>query len=231
MPTARSHASRTPVEEVEVDLLLEAIYRIRGFDFRDYARTSLRRRIQNRLRAEKIDTITRLVDRVVHDAACMDRLVGGLSVNVSTMFRDPAFFRALQEQVFPLLRTWPAIRIWQAGCSMGEEVYSLAIVLAENGLIDRCRIYATDINEIALQRALAGIYPLELMQRCEQLRHLGCPFGAFIGCTLRQTAPVLIAVHAQRLCLPIIEPGSRLMGQSIRRPAVVMAENGGNRKR
>jgi chemotaxis protein methyltransferase CheR len=94
--------------------------------------------------------------------------VVGLSVNVSTMFRDPTFFRALREQVFPVLRTWPYIRIWQAGCSMGEEVYSLAILLAENGLIDRCRIYATDINETALDTAHAGIYPLELMQRCTQ---------------------------------------------------------------
>ena len=166
MATATLRAGRTSVDEVEVDLLLEAIYRIRGFDFRDYARTSLRRRIQNRLRAERVDTITRLLDRIVHDAACMDRLVVGLSVNVSTMFRDPAFFRALREQVFPLLRTWPYIRIWQAGCSMGEEVYSLAIMLAEDGLIDRCRIYATDINETILHTAREGIYPLELMQRC-----------------------------------------------------------------
>jgi chemotaxis protein methyltransferase CheR len=166
--TATPRAVRSSVEEIEIDLLLEAIYRIRGFDFREYARTSLRRRIQNRLRAEKIDTITRLLDRIVHDAACMDRLVVGLSVTVSAMFRDPAFFRALREQVFPLLRTWPYIRIWQAGCAMGEEVYSLAIMLAEDRLIDRCRIYATDINETALEKAHGGIFPLELMQRCTQ---------------------------------------------------------------
>jgi len=166
--TATSRTGRSGIEEVEIDLLLEAVYRIRGLDFRDYARTSLRRRIQNRLRAEKVDTMTRLLDRVVHDASCMDRLVVGLSVNVSTMFRDPGFFRALREQVFPLLRTWPYIRIWQAGCSMGEEVYSVAIMLAEDGLIGRCRIYATDINETVLQKAREGIYPLELMQRCTQ---------------------------------------------------------------
>jgi chemotaxis protein methyltransferase CheR len=166
--TATPRAVRSSVEEIEIDLLLEAIYRIRGFDFREYARTSLRRRIQNRLRAEKIDTITRLLDRIVHDAACMDRLVVGLSVTVSAMFRDPVFFRALREQVFPLLRTWPYIRIWQAGCAMGEEVYSLAIMLAEDRLLDRCRIYATDINETALEKAHGGIFPLELMQRCTQ---------------------------------------------------------------
>jgi chemotaxis protein methyltransferase CheR len=166
--TATSPASRSCIEEVEVDLLLEAVYRIRGFDFRDYARASLRRRIQNRLRAERVDTMTRLLDKIVHDESCMDRFVVGLSVNVSTMFRDPPFFRALREQVFPLLRTWPWVRIWQAGCSMGEEVYSVAIMLAEDGLIDRCRIYATDINESALEKAREGIYSLELMQRGTQ---------------------------------------------------------------
>ena len=164
-PARSDNGSR---EEVEIDLLLEAVYRLRGYDFRDYARASLRRRIVNRLRAEKIDTITCLLDRIVHDASCMDRFVLGLSVNVSAMFRDPGFFRAMRTHVFPELRTRPYIRIWQAGCSTGEEVYSLAIVLAEEGLRGRCRIYATDIDETALQKAREGIYPIELMQRCTQ---------------------------------------------------------------
>jgi chemotaxis protein methyltransferase CheR len=156
------------IEEVEVDLLLEAVYRIRGFDFRDYARASLRRRIQNRLIVEKVDTITRLLDKILRDGSCMDRFVLGLSVNVSAMFRDPGFFRALREHVLPRLRTSPYTRIWQAGCSTGEEIYSLAILLAEEGLIDRCRIYATDINERVLEKAREGIYPLELMQKYTQ---------------------------------------------------------------
>ena len=156
------------IEEVETDLLLDAVYRLRGFDFRDYARGSLRRRIQNRLRAEKVHTITGLLDKIIHDASCMDRFVGGLSVNVSSMFRDPGFFRALRAQALPVLRTWPYIRIWLAGCAMGEEVYSVAIVLEEEGLVGRCRIYATDINETLLERAREGIYPLGLMQRCTQ---------------------------------------------------------------
>jgi len=156
------------IEEVEVDLLLEAVYRIRGFDFRDYAGASLRRRIQNRLIGEKVDTITRLLDKILHDESCMDRFVLGLSVNVSAMFRDPGFFRVLREQVLPLLRRSPYIRIWQAGCAMGEEIYSLAILLAEEGLLDRCRIYATDINERVLEKAREGIYPLELMQKYTQ---------------------------------------------------------------
>jgi chemotaxis protein methyltransferase CheR len=161
-------AAESSIEEVEIDLLLEAIYRLRGFDFRDYSRASIRRRIQNRLRAEKIDTITHLLDRVVHDPSCMDRLIAGLSVHVSAMFRDPGFFRALRAKALPLLRTWPYIRIWLAGCAMGEEVYSVAIMLAEEGLISRCRIYATDISESLLEQAREGIYRLERMQKCTQ---------------------------------------------------------------
>ncbi|OLE96580.1 MAG: chemotaxis protein CheR, partial [Cyanobacteria bacterium 13_1_20CM_4_61_6] len=168
MTTAMLEASQSCIDEVEVDLLLEAVCRIRGVDFRDYARASVRRRIQNRLRAEKVPTMTRLLDKIVHDASCMDRFVTGLSVNVSTMFRDPGFFRALREHVFPLLRTSGYVRIWQPGCSMGEEVYSVAIMLAEEGLLSRCRIYATDINESALQKAREGIYPLDSMQLCTQ---------------------------------------------------------------
>jgi chemotaxis protein methyltransferase CheR len=166
--TSPAPEDKGSIEEVEIDLLLEAVYRRRGYDFRDYARASLRRRIENRLRVEKVETIARLLDKVLHDGSCMDRFVLGLSVNVSAMFRDPGFFRAMRTHVFPLLRTWPYIRIWQAGCSMGEEVYSVAIMLAEDGLLGRCRIYATDINETALQKAREGIYPLELMQRCTQ---------------------------------------------------------------
>jgi chemotaxis protein methyltransferase CheR len=164
--TSTPRAVRISIEEVELDLVLEAIYRIRGFDFREYARASLRRRIQNRLRVEKLDTITHLLDKILHDASCMDRLVAGLSVNVSALFRDPGFFRALRTQVLPRLRTWPYVRIWLAGCAMGEEVYSVAIMLAEEGLIGRCRIYATDINESVLEKARDGIYSLERMRKC-----------------------------------------------------------------
>jgi chemotaxis protein methyltransferase CheR len=166
--TSKPRVGWSSIEELEVDLLLEAVYRVGGFDFRNYARASLWRRIQNRLRAEKVDTVTRLLDKIVHDASCMDRFVRGLSVNVSAMFRDPGFFQALRAQVFPLLRTWPYIRVWQAGCSTGEEVYSLAIMLAEEELIGRCRIYATDMDESVLDKAREGIYPLEPIQKYTQ---------------------------------------------------------------
>ena len=168
MTTSKPRVGWSSIEEFEVDLLLEAVYRVGGFDFRNYARASLWRRIQNRLRAEKVDTVTRLLDKIVHDASCMDRFVRGLSVNVSAMFRDPGFFQALRAQVFPLLRTWPYIRVWQAGCATGEEVYSLAIMLAEEALIGRCRIYATDMDESVLDKAREGIYPLEPIQKYTQ---------------------------------------------------------------
>jgi chemotaxis protein methyltransferase CheR len=153
------------LEDLEIDLLLEAIFRQHGFDFRGYARSSLRRRVRAAVAAEGLATIAGLLERALHDRGCLERLLLGLSVNVSAMFRDPGFFRAFRTHAVPLLRTYPFIRIWQAGCSMGEEVYSLAILLQEEGLYDRCRIYATDMNEMVLKRAREGIYPLDVMQK------------------------------------------------------------------
>jgi chemotaxis protein methyltransferase CheR len=152
-------------EEIEIGLLVEGIYRMYGFDFREYARSSLRRRIRSAVEAEQTPTISALQERILHDRDCFDRVLPRLSVNVSAMFRDPPFFLAFRSQVVPLLRTYPFVRIWQAGCSTGEEAFSVAIVLEEEGLYDRCRIYATDINAAVLRTAKAGIYPLEAMQK------------------------------------------------------------------
>jgi chemotaxis protein methyltransferase CheR len=152
------------VEDIEVDLLLEGIYRQYGFDFRNYARSSLKRRVRNFTREEQIGSVSQLQDRILHGQEWLDRFVYKLSVNVSAMFRDPQFYLAFRKEVVPLLRTYPFIRIWLAGVSMGEEVYSLAILLQEEGIYDRCRIYATDINDAVLKKAKDGIYPVELMQ-------------------------------------------------------------------
>lgn len=157
------------LEEIEIQLLLEGVYHYYGFDFRDYAIASLRRRIWNAVRAEKLATISALQEKVLHDPECMERFLMGLSVNVTAMFRDPGFYVAFREKAVPLLRTYPFIRIWHAGCSTGEEVYSMAILLAEEGLYDRCRIYATDMNEAVVRQAKAGIFPLDLMQEYTQL--------------------------------------------------------------
>ena len=151
-------------ETIETDLLLEAVYRRYGFDFRQYARASLRRRLHRRLALEGLQTLSGLQERLLHDPACMERLLLDLSINVTAMFRDPTFFCAFREKVVPQLRTYPFIRIWSAGCSTGEETYSLAILLMEEGLYDRTRIYATDINEAVLHQARQALFPLDKMQ-------------------------------------------------------------------
>jgi chemotaxis protein methyltransferase CheR len=162
------------LERIEVELLLEGIYRHYGFDFRSYAYASLRRRVWKRIEAEGLATVSALQERVLHDPAAMERLLLDLSITVTAMFRDPGFYAAFRRDVVPLLRTYPFIRIWHAGCSTGEEVYSMAILLQEEGLYDRARIYATDINEGVLQRAKSGIFPLERMQEyTENYIHAG----------------------------------------------------------
>jgi chemotaxis protein methyltransferase CheR len=152
------------LETLELQLLLEGVYRRYGFDFREYAPASLRRRVWRRVQAERVGTIAGLLDRVLHEPEAMERLLLDLSINVTSMFRDPTFYAAVREKVVPLLRTYPFTRIWVAGCSTGEEVYSLAIVLTEEGLYERARIYATDINQSVLARAREGVFPLEKMR-------------------------------------------------------------------
>ena len=162
-PEAKPHPS-SPLEDLELRLLLEAVFNFYGFDFREYAPSSLRRRIRHLMREEGLPTISALQDRVLHDPTSLPRLIQGLSVSVTSMYRDPGFFRAFRQQVVPVLRTYPILRIWHAGCSTGEEVYSMAALLEEESLYDRCRIYATDMNEDALHRAAAGCFPLAAMR-------------------------------------------------------------------
>lgn len=157
------------LEEIEIQLLLEGLYRYYGFDFRDYALASLKRRIANAMRAERLSSISALQEKILHDPACLERFLLGLSVHVTSMFRNPSFYLAFRNQVVPMLRTYPFIRIWHAGCSTGEEVYSMAILLEEEGLYHRCRIYATDMSEVVLRKAKAGIFPLDLMQEYTKL--------------------------------------------------------------
>lgn len=152
------------LERLEIGLLLEAIYRHYGFDFRSYAYASIRRRLWKRIDAEGLSTVSALQERVLHEPQMMERLLLDLSINVTAMFRDPGFYQAFRQHVVPLLRTYPFIRLWHAGCATGEEVYSMAILLQEEGLYDRSRIYATDINEVVLQKAKEGIFPLDRMQ-------------------------------------------------------------------
>jgi len=152
------------LEYIEIKLLMEGIYRHYGFDFRDYSMPSLKRRVWKRVYAEGLSTVSGLQEKILHDPACMERLLLDLSINTTAMFRDPTFYLSFRRKVVPMLRTYPFVRIWHAGCSTGEEVYSMGILLQEEGLYDRCRIYATDINEAVLQKAKAGIFPLATMQ-------------------------------------------------------------------
>jgi chemotaxis protein methyltransferase CheR len=162
--TAQEASPERDLEQLETELLLEAVYRRYGLDFRQYAQASLKRRLYRRLHAEGLDTLSQLQDRLLHDPPCMERLLLDLSINVTSMFRDPTFYVALREKVVPMLHTYPFTRLWCAGCSTGEEVFSLAIVLHEEGLYQRARIYATDINEHVLATAREGVFPLDRMK-------------------------------------------------------------------
>lgn len=173
--------TKLDLEEIEVRLLTEGIFRHYGFDFRDYSLPSLRRRVWKRVYAEGLSTVSGLQEKVLHDPDCMERLLLDLSINTTAMFRDPSFYLTFRQKIVPLLRTYPFVRIWHAGCSTGEEVYSMAILLQEEGLYDRSRIYATDINEAVLARAKDGIFPLATMQENTGNYIAGGGTGTFSG--------------------------------------------------
>lgn len=152
------------LERIEINLLLEGIYSIYGFDFRNYLRSSLRRRIYHRINLEGLPTITSLLEKVLHEPNFIDKLLNDFSIKVTEMFRDPSFFASFRKDVIPLLRELPEIRIWHAGCATGEEVYSMAILLHEEGLLERAKIYATDMNEHVIESAKVGKFSLKRMQ-------------------------------------------------------------------
>jgi chemotaxis protein methyltransferase CheR len=146
------------IEDIEVQLFVRAMQLRHGYDFSEYAPASLKRRVQQLVRTHGVASISELNSRLLHEDGFVARVIEGLSVPVSEMFRDPPVFRALRDKVFPVLASYPEINIWQAGCAHGQEVYSLAILLEEAGLYERSRIYATDFNDAALAIAADGIY-------------------------------------------------------------------------
>lgn len=166
-------STTTELERLEMELLLLAIFRHHGFDFRSYAPASLHRRIRRHLENTGIPSISRLTELVLHQPAALQRLLHDLSVNVTAMFRDPSFFLEFRRTVVPLLKTYPTVRIWHAGCSTGEEVYATSILLEEEGLYERCRIYATDMDSTVLDRARQGIFPLSRMKEYTSNYFLG----------------------------------------------------------
>lgn len=152
-------------EDLEIQLLLDALHHHYHYDFRHYARASIKRRLLQARDQMGFSSLSTLQERVLHDPTMLPRLLGYLTVQVSEMFRDPPYFRAIREQVTPHLRTYPSLKVWIAGCSAGEELYSLAILFREEGLYDRTLFYATDINPDALRAAEAGVYPLDQVRR------------------------------------------------------------------
>ncbi|MBI2602780.1 MAG: protein-glutamate O-methyltransferase CheR [Deltaproteobacteria bacterium] len=152
------------VEVSEVRLLLDVVYAKYGYDFRDYAYPSVKRRILNSVATEGVASISGLLDKIQNDPACMARLLLHFTVHASSMFRHPSFYKCFREKVVPQLKTYPFVRIWHAGCSTGEEVYSMAILLHEEGIYKRSIIYATDISEDVIQKAKSGIFPMNMMK-------------------------------------------------------------------
>ncbi|ASA26500.1 CheR family methyltransferase [Paenibacillus donghaensis] len=157
--------TKSELEQIEIELLLDGVHRLYGYDFRNYALPSLKRRIWHHVHAENVPTISALQEKVLHDRTCFERFIYSLSIPVTEMFRDPGLFLTFRQRVVPLLRTYPYIRIWHAGCSTGEEVYSMAILLHEEGLYDKARIYATDMNGRSLQQAKEGVYDIGKMKQ------------------------------------------------------------------
>jgi chemotaxis protein methyltransferase CheR len=151
----------TRVEDIEIELLLEALYRRYHYDFRHYSRASIKRRLRQALKQLGYPSFSALQDGALHDPAVLPQLLDYLTVQVSEMFRDPSYWRALREKVIPHLRTYPSLKVWIAGCSGGEELYSFVILFREEGLEARTLFYSTDINPEALATASRGVYSLE----------------------------------------------------------------------
>jgi chemotaxis protein methyltransferase CheR len=152
------------IEDIEIRLLLEALYSKYHYDFRNYAMASIKRRLKQARDQLDFASFSALQESLLHDPAMLPRILGYLTVQVSEMFRDPTYFRAIREKVVPHLRTYPSLKVWIAGCSGGEELYSLVILFREEGLEERTLFYATDINHDALRIAEAGIFTLDRMQ-------------------------------------------------------------------
>jgi chemotaxis protein methyltransferase CheR len=164
--TAVPVKSSVPLADIEIHLLLEGVYRASGCDFREYTPAVLRRRIADQVRMEQVGTVSGLQEKALHDPFCMKRLIHGLSVVPSTLFREPAFFQSFRAQIAPFLRTYPFVRIWNAGCSAGEDAYATAIILHEEGIYHRCKVYATNTSESAISQAREGVFSTAAIDEC-----------------------------------------------------------------
>ena len=159
--------SNSDLLNIEIQLLLEAIFLRYGYDFRNYSKAHIKRRVLHRLGTSMLSSVTQLQDRVLRDRDFFNEFLDDLSINVTEMFRDPDFYKSLRELIVPKLRTYAYFKIWHAGCSTGEEVYSLSILLKEEGLLDRCQVYATDFNRKVLEIAKEGVYQKSEIEQYE----------------------------------------------------------------
>ncbi|MFN3020602.1 protein-glutamate O-methyltransferase CheR [Soonwooa sp.] len=152
------------VKDEEVEYLIKDVHELYGYDFSHYSRASFKRRINRICLIDRFTSYAELRYTLMNDPEYLKRFVEEITVNVTEMFRDPSFFKALREDILPQLGTYPLIRIWVAGCSTGEEAYSIAILLKEAGLYHKCLIYGTDINPSVLEKARAGVFPIQQMK-------------------------------------------------------------------
>lgn len=159
------HIAAMDDEDLEIELLLEAVYRKYGYDFRNYAGAHTKRRIAHRKTLADLKSYSEMIHRVIYDEEFFSALLLDLSINVTEMFRDPWFYKEVRQLIVPHLKTYPFIKVWHAGCSAGQEVYSMAILLEEEGMKERTQIYATDFNELILAKAKRGIYPLDVVRQ------------------------------------------------------------------
>lgn len=160
--------SNADLLNIEIHLLMEAIFLQYGYDFRDYSKAHIRRRVLHRLGTSALSSVSQLQDQILRNRDFFTEFLDDLSINVTEMFRDPEFYKSLREKIIPKLKTYAYFKIWHAGCSTGEEVYSLAILLKEEGLLDRCQIYATDFNRKVLEIAKEGVYQKSDIEQYEK---------------------------------------------------------------
>lgn len=201
-----------PVFDIELKLLLEGVYLKYQYDFRQYTVASLRRRMRHAMQAFDCRTLSQLQSRVLHEPEVFSRMLRYFTVQVSEMYRDPSYFKAVREHVVPVLRTYPSLKIWIAGCATGEEVWSMAILLEEEGLLERSIIYATDIHPEALQAAQAGIYDLQRVSQFSRNYQLAGGARAFSD---YYTAGYNGAIFLQRLKSRIVFADHSLATDSV----------------
>ncbi len=175
MSPSLEHQEILENEDIEIKLFIDMLFYKYGYDFREYSRAHMKRRIKHRIEIEpNMKTVSDFIHEVLWNEAYFRKIVSDFSINVTEMFRDPSFYKKIREEVVPILKTYPFIKIWHAGCSTGQEVYSMAILLEEEGLLSRTQIYATDFNDIVLKKAREGIYSTDYIKDYERnYKHSG----------------------------------------------------------